>query len=183
MKRTLLLALSCAVLALFSCEIDIGQIVNDSSYSVSGETAKGMSFNLAPGEAKDHEYNNDTIKKFSATPARVSYRYRGDDAEFYDNPAIDLYVVNTHILGFDIELSAKGLIEYTVSGVLQDEPITVGPGPFVPALGDTLQIFTLKPVFTAYAIDVTDPLNPVKYLATADWYYDAGNNRILVTVH
>jgi hypothetical protein len=177
MRRLTLLALFCVVLGLFSCHYDNGQIINYSSYSVSGETRKGMNFNLSPGQSKDHEYTDDTIKNFSATPARVSYRYSGDNTEFYDNPAIDLSVINT--LSYPVELSAQGLIEYEESSVIVPEPIpiTAGPTTIIPTAGDTLQIFSLKPTFTAYAID-----GGIKYPATVDYAYDP-SGIITVTIH
>jgi hypothetical protein len=192
MKKPALLTLFCAVLALLSCEVENGSIINYSSYTVSGETTKGMGFNLAPGKSKDHERIHDTIKRFSTVPAAagVLYRYRGGDTEFYDTPALDLYVLNTHSLSYPIELSAQGLIEYMqdVSGTLelQPEPVTVPPGPFSLNPGppeETLKIYTTKPVFTAYALDDPDPDVANRYPATVDWYYDAANNQIMVTVH
>jgi hypothetical protein len=146
-----------------SCKYERGSLINDSDYTVSGETTWNRKFTLSPGESETIA-SNEYTKNFSATPPRVSMKEEGDNLVFYNTPAISLYVYN--IIDKPVELYAQNCIG---DG---SEPVTIAEN------GTTiLNIYNSTPVFTAFFED-----SGVKYPVIVAYTYDPVKNQATATI-
>jgi hypothetical protein len=149
-----------------SCKHEYGSIINDSSYTVSGETARGRKFTLSPGASEVITDYYESIETFSAVPPRVSLKKEGDNLVFYNTSAINFYVYNT--TDKSVELYSQNCIG---DG---SEPVNIA-GNY--AGNPVLNIYNLQPVFTAFFV-----ISGIKYPATVIYTYDWLNNLMTATI-
>jgi hypothetical protein len=145
-------------------------VTNNSSYTVSAVMASGGTLTLPPGKSEEID-RWDTVKSFTATPARASLKAAGDDWEFYDTPQINLAIANLlSSTGNTVNLYTSGCTDNS-SGVSTD-PIS-----FTSATETAHKIFATTPTLRA-----TVTISGDEYPLHVAYEYNPAINIVRVTI-